>query len=162
MGLKIRAADWKVSTLVQVGGAAVIGGGGWWFQFQSEKADHSGLYAFFGYGLGIGGSVNGGTLPDFRSGGLRWANLECNSAFSSDDLNYSAGRLTTCGAEFAVGYGVTIITAFKLTGVFFTSQNCWWYGDRRDAWQPGTIGVGASAITTFGMWKRVGTSMMQR
>jgi len=152
MSRKIHADDWKVAGAAQVGGAAVVGGGVWTFIMQSAKANFSGMFTFTGYGLGAGGSLGGASMPDWQSGGLSWTELECERAFSANDLDGSAGRLTTAGAGLSVGYGVTIITAFNWGGYMFSSQEC--FG--------GTIGVGASAITTAGMWHLLSEGGMQR
>jgi hypothetical protein len=152
MGWSTRATDWKVAGAAQVGGAAAVGGGIWCFVFQSETAQWSGMFAFGAVGLGEGGSIGGASLPDFSSGGLNWSQLECDRAFSAADLNWSPGRLSTAGAGLAVGYGVVILTAFNLSGSMFSSQNCW----------GGTVGVGASIMTTVGMWKWMSTGAMQR
>ncbi|MBY6049775.1 hypothetical protein KUV47_20285 [Vannielia litorea] len=146
MANNIKAADWRVAGLAQIGGAAAVGGGVWTFEMRSATANHRGTYTFTGYGLGVGGSLGGASMPDFSTGGLSYTDLECERAFSADDLHGSAGRLTTAGAGLSVGYGVTIITAFNWGGYMFSSQEC--FG--------GTIGVGASAITTAGMWHRIG------
>ncbi len=143
MGFETQASDWKVSGVAQVGGAAAVGGGAWTLIFKSDSADYAAMFAFLGGGLGAGGSVGGASMPDFSNGGLSWTHIECDEAFSAADLNWSAGRLTTAGAGLAVGYGVIIISAFDWGGPMFSSQEC--FG--------GSIGVGASAMTTVGVWK---------
>ncbi|MBT0957505.1 hypothetical protein IV417_08905 [Alphaproteobacteria bacterium KMM 3653] len=152
MSRVIKADDWKVAGAAQVGGAAVVGGGVWTFIFQSAHAHFSGMYTFTGFGLGAGGSMGGASMPDFSSGGLSWTNLECDRSFSADDLDGSAGRLTTAGAGLAVGYGVAIVSAFNWGGSMFSSQEC--FG--------GSIGVGASAITMAGAWNMLSEGGMQR
>jgi len=152
MSVSAKAWDWKVAGAANVGGAVSVGAGVWTFVFQSESAQFSGMYYFVGAGIGAGGSLGGASMPDWSSGGLAWTELECDRAFSADDLHNSAGRLTTAGAGLAVGGGVVILTAFNLRGSMFSSQNCW----------GGSIGVGASAMTTVGAWRRMSIGAMQR
>lgn len=152
MGYRDHARDWKVASLAQVGGAAAVGAGVWTFIVQSDQANFSGTYAFTGYGLGVGGSLGGASMPDFSTGGLSWTSLECDRQFTGWDLDGCGGRLTTAGAALSVGYGVVIISAFNWGGSLFSSQEC--FG--------GAIGVGASAITTAGAWKMLSEGRLQR
>ena len=152
MGWSTTARDWKVAGAAQIAGAFGPGAGVWTFILQSETAGHSGMFLFAAVGLGGGGSLGGASMPDWSTGGLSWTSLECDRAFSAADLNWSAGRLSTAGAGLAVGYGVVIISAFNMRGSLFSSQNC--FG--------GSIGVGASIMTTAGMWKWMSTGSMQR
>jgi hypothetical protein len=152
MGWNTKASDWKVAGAAQVGGAAGLGAGAWTMIFQSEAANWSGMFAFIGGGIGEGGSIGGASMPDLSTGGLNWSSLTCDQPFSAADLNWSGGRLSTAGAGLAVGYGVVIITAFNMSGTLFSSQNC--FG--------GTIGVGASIMTTVGVWKWMSTGSMQK
>ena len=147
-----RATDWKIAGLAQIGGAAVVGAGIWTFVLQSAHANFSGTYTFTGYGLGAGGSVGGASVPDLSTGGLSWTSLECDRAFHADDMDGCMGRLTTAGAGLAVGAGVVIVSAFNWGGSMFSSQEC--FG--------ASIGVGASAMTTAGMWHLLSEGSMQR
>lgn len=152
MGETTKARDWKVAGMANVGGAVTVGAGVWTFVFQSQSAQYSGSFTFAGGGLGLGGSLGGASMPDFSTGGLSWTSLECDRSFSAMDLHRSAGRLTTAGAGLAVGYGVVIISAFNWGGSMFSSQEC--FG--------GSVGVGASAMTTVGMWNLLQRGGMQR
>jgi len=142
MGNGTKVTDWEVAGVAQVGGAATLGGGAWMFEFKSTLAAVKQAFVFVGAGLGVGGSVGGASAPDFSAGTPSYTAITCDRAFSVDDLSGSAGRLTTAGAGLAVGYGVTIISAFNLRGSMFSSQEC--YGI--------SIGVGAGAMTTVGYW----------
>jgi len=152
MGYSTQASDWQVAGAAQVGAAAGVGGGGWMFVFQSRAANYSASFLFAGFGLGAGGSMGGASMPDLSSGGMSWSSIRCDQAFSGEDLNYSAGRLTTAGAGLAVGYGFVYISAFNWSGSLFSSQSVGGF----------SIGVGASAITTAGVWKWMSTGNMRR
>jgi len=145
MGRGTKATDWEVAGVAQVGGAATVGGGLWMFEFKSSLAGMKVPFLFIGAGLGLGGSIGGASAPDMSSGQPSYTALRCDRAFGVDDLSGSAGRLTTAGAGMAVGYGVVIITAFNFRGPMFASQECYGF----------TIGVGASAMTTVGMWQEM-------
>ncbi len=143
MGHGTRATDWGVAGVAQVGGAATVGGGLWMFEFKSVLAAARQPFVFIGAGLGLGGSMGGASAPDMSAGTPSYTSIACDRPFSVDDLSGSAGRLTTAGAGLALGYGVTIVTAFNWGGSMFSSQEC--YGI--------SIGVGASAITMVGYWR---------
>ncbi|MCX7068684.1 MAG: hypothetical protein NTW85_13480 [Methylococcales bacterium] len=159
MSWKKKADDWQVTGVCQVGGAVTVGGGIWLFQFQSYDAGPEGhIFMFVGAGFGLGGSIGGASLPlgaildQLRgkklvsSSPLSWSDIDCDSAFSADNLNYAPGRITTGGAGLAVGYSLLYISAKNLPfrGLFH-SQSCGGWG----------TAVGASAITTVGFWKWV-------
>lgn len=146
------ASDWKIAGAAQLGGGAAVGGGVFMFVVQSDTANFSGSYTFAGAGLAVGGSMGGASMPDFSTGGLSWTNLECDRAFSADDLDGSAGRLTTAGAGLAVGAGVVIVTAFNWGGYLFSSQECYGF----------SVGVGASAASLVGRWDLISEGAMQR
>jgi hypothetical protein len=143
MSLSTKANDWEVAGVAQVGGAAAVGGGVWWLEFRSSAAGMKETFMFGGLGIGVGGSVGGASAPDFSTAQPSYSPLACERAFSIHDLNYSAGRLTTAGAGLAVGYGLVYVSAFNFDGALFSSQSCHGF----------TVGVGASAITTVGMWR---------
>lgn len=160
MAWTTQAKDWAVLGICQMGGAAFAGGGIWFFDFKSLTAEVSSPFIFIGAGLGLGGSLGGGYFPDldifYKTGkaavlarGDEYTWLNCENAFSAADLNMAFGRLSTAGVGVALGYGFTFLSAGK--GILkpkslFLSQSCGGWG----------TGVGASAITTIGVWQRLG------
>lgn len=146
------AFDWKVTSLGQVGGGAGVAGGAWFFTFRSKTAKVEVPFVFVGFGLGVGGSLGGASIPnasDAKRGNLSWTNVlhVDEDGFKADDLNWAKGRLTTIGASVGAGYGVMYITAFTtFGGTLFRPRQLVGY----------VAGVGANAATTFGMWKRCG------
>jgi hypothetical protein len=164
MGWKTQADDWKVTGICQIGGGALVGGGMWLFRFQSFDAGREAHdFMFIGAGIGYGGSIGGASIPlgpiikqamdqifglrpDKTHSPLSWSELNCDSAFSADDLNYAPGRVTTGGAGLAVTYSLLYISAKNLPfRSLFRSEPC-------GGW---STGVGASVITTVGFWKWV-------
>jgi hypothetical protein len=77
---------------------------------------------------------------------LSWSSIECDCKFSAADLNWAPGNATTAGAGLAVGYSLLYISAKNLPfKSLFLSQSCNGF----------SIGAGASAIATVGLWKWV-------
>ncbi|HWD00598.1 MAG TPA: hypothetical protein VG456_27765 [Candidatus Sulfopaludibacter sp.] len=151
MGYSTKASDWKVAGAASLGGGAILGAGAWTFMLQSRHANYSGFFVFLGAGLGAGGSLNGASAPNLRTGHLNWSDIHCESAFSAEDLNLSMGRLTTGSAGLAVGYGLCYLTAFSFSQIWFESQSC----------NGLSVGVGAVAATTAGMWKHLSDGVLQ-
>jgi len=154
MGYFDKADDWQCCEICQVGGAAGFGGGIWLFQIQSyNSGQYAAYFAFAGFGIGIGGSVGGASLPAnlFNNlppgaSALSFSDLACDTAFSADDLDCAPGRLTTGGVSAMVGYSVVYISAKNLPFTsLFASQSC----------NGLSVGVGADAMTTVGFWKYV-------
>jgi hypothetical protein len=91
--------------------------------------------------------------PDWEAQISAWTPLKCASAFSAVDLNRAFGRVTAAGAGLGLGYGQTIITAFKLGQNFFESQELSsMKALGRDVPVGGAVVAGASANSNAGMW----------
>jgi hypothetical protein len=148
-----QADDWLTVGICQVGGGVFFAGGMWLFQFQSYNAgQYSAFFVYAGLGLGAGGSIGGISLPDMLSNGppdaskMAWSTLSCDSAFSANDLNWAAGRVSSGSLAAVVGYSDLAISAGKFPSTsLFQSQDCSGWG----------TGVGINAVTTVGVWKYV-------
>lgn len=151
---RVKSRDWKVASVANVGIAVDLAGEAYLYQFQSDSANYSGAFAFFGAGLGVGAKVSGSggvSMTDVH-GGLAWSVLTCDREFSAYDLHLSFGRVTAASGSFMLGYGWMYITATNSGGGLFSSQPC-----------HGVVaGVGASDTVVVGFWLHASHSAMQR
>ncbi len=99
-----------------------------------------------GYGLGMGGSANGGSMPSpqdilrNRMPNL-YTRIQCDRFFSLNDLHRSGGRISSIGAGVVLGYGAAYISA-GLWDPCFTSQGVTGL----------SISTGAAALCLAGLW----------
>lgn len=107
MSIHDRVSDWQLTHIAQVGGASTVGAGVYFFQLRSEEANVNKAFAFGGAGLGLGGSMGGGTLD-----GSPCEMLECIS-FSALDLHGCYGLVAGGGIGLAVGAGAAVFTALR-------------------------------------------------
>lgn len=161
MGYFTKASDWEVAGVGCAAGGAGLAGGWFFFMFQSQSAGVALGCRFTGLGMGVGADFGkiGKTIKLIKNGptleklfkvvaygsysGVSYGNIECDRAFSLDDLHNSPGRLTMAGAAPLYGYTLMYITS--ATGIIsanFASQPCHGWG----------AGLGASAMSTVGMW----------
>ena len=108
-----------------------------------EGASVTGRFRLSGAGIGLGGNASGTMLP--VQGVSPWSSIECDEAFSINDLNNCWGRLTTLSVGAAVTAGVVYITAaprFWSTRTYFHSQDVGGLG----------TGLGAGGMVIIGGW----------
>jgi hypothetical protein len=133
-----KSTDWEVLGVSAVAGGAGPGGGEFIFHFRREGGAVA-VMSCTVYGLALGG-LGGSVLGTYSR-----ITPEC--AFSINDLDGCAGRLTTAGAGLGAGYGLVYISAFGLhVGNLFLSQSVGGF----------TITAGAGALTGMAYWKCVG------
>lgn len=91
--------------------------------------------------------------PAWESQISAWSPLKCDSRFAAVDLHRALGRVTAAGAGLGMGYGQTVISAFKLGQNLFDSQelSSMQVGGR-DVPVGGALVTGASANANAGMW----------
>lgn len=151
MASHVKADDWEVCSVAQVGAAGGLAAGLYLYRFRSKKADFLGDYLFVGGGGGAGGSMGGGSGPspvDVARNRLPnlWTSITCHREFSGDDLNWAYASLSTLAAAGAYGYALTAIRAGAIDTLF--------KGVNVSGW--GT-GVGVIGATMVGVWKRIGS-----
>lgn len=164
MARNLSVSDWEATSVVQMGGAAGGGGGLYFFEFRSKNADFRGQFVFVGGGVGAGGSVGGASAPSpadiYRNKGYNpFTKLDCDQAFTANDLDKSVGRISSMGASGAYGYSITCITALK--NPYFAALTLTLFGDSMfHSQNVGGFGVGVGAnVTIFGgVWKLIGES----
>ncbi|HMO82091.1 MAG TPA: hypothetical protein PKD24_14985 [Pyrinomonadaceae bacterium] len=162
MGYYTKASDWEVAGIGALAGGAGVAGGWFFFLFKSQNANVSLGCRFTGLGMGVGADLGkiGKSVKLLKdapkleklfdvasyasvSPNISFEAIECDRAFSLDDLHRSPGRITMAGAAAIYGYTLMYITS--ATGIIsanFASQPCNGWG----------AGFGASAMSTIGMW----------
>jgi hypothetical protein len=150
VGVDVAATDWQCVGVAQVGAAVFAAGAIYCFEFRSTRANVRGQYLFIGGGLGLGGSLGGGTAPSPANFARNeqpdlWTPLTCARPFSANDLDKSYAALSTIGALGAYGYSLTRITAGWTNPLFLDQDVSGW----------GT-GVGAGGAMMPGIWLRIG------
>ncbi len=164
MARNLSVSDWEVASIVQMGGAAGPGAGLYFFEFRSKNANFRGQFIFTGGGIGAGGSIGGASAPSpadvFRNKAYSpFAKLDCDQSFTANDLDKSAGRISSIGASGAYGYSFTYITALK--NPYLAALTLTIFGDTLfHAQSVGGFGVGVGAgVNVFGgVWKLIGES----
>jgi hypothetical protein len=149
MSASARVDDWQAVGIAQAGGADIVGAGIYCFNFRSLSANFSGTYLFIGAGVGLGGSLGGGTAPSpsqFVSKAYPnlYSPIKCRRPFSGDDLDMSYAVLETLQVQVAYGYSLTHISAGWVDKLFASQDASGW----------GT-GVGAGGAVLVGIWKRI-------
>jgi hypothetical protein len=130
----------SLSAHVKWGGLAQL------FEFRPVDKHSVFRFVFIGFGLGVGTilpRIVSADIPNTVKATSVPTSLQCLTSFSAIDLNRSLGRLTTASATVALGYGITIITAFSLTKNFFEAQEL-------PGFVAGGFGVGGSV--NAGLW----------
>ena len=107
MSIRDRVSDWQLTHIAQVGGASTVGAGVYFFELKSQEADVRKPFAFGGAGLGMGGSMGGGTLD-----GAPCEMLECIS-FSALDLHGCYGLVAGGGVALGAGAGAAVFSALR-------------------------------------------------
>jgi hypothetical protein len=152
MNEDVKASDWEVTSIAQVGGVVGVGGGIYCFDFKSRDANHHGTFIFTGGALGLGGSMGGAVAPspsDFMSnnGSINlYSRIRCSRPFSSDDLNHSYGALSVLGVNATYGYGLMGISSGLISENFRDADVSGW-----------GVGVGLVGAIMIGVWQRLGT-----
>ncbi|HEX7815857.1 hypothetical protein [Dyella sp.] len=157
MGWNTKVDDWQVMCVGQLGGGAGAGGGVFLFNFRSAALKEAHRFTFVGGGLAAGGNASGLSVPpDWSLPQAGYGDMKLDRPFSLDDLNLTAGRVSTIGAAAALGYSAMYITASTsavgilaasiVGGTLFHSVYCGGFG----------MGVGASGIAAAGIWKWTG------
>jgi len=151
-GDSAKATDWEVCGVAQAGGAVGVAVGTSVWQFRSALANRQANYNFTGAGLGLGGDLGGAGAPSPVDVAKNqqpnlWTQLQCDTAFSLNDLNGSSGRITSAGAGFALGYSIVYISAGTFPSLFHSQNVSGW-----------SVGVGANASVMVGMWNQMGAS----
>lgn len=149
MGQDTKANDWHVCPFVALSGGAAISAGYWTFFFQSDTAQVRNCFRFAGIGIGAGyhapfHRLALATLP-VEVPVIHWKHIECDEAFSADDLSGAAGRITAAGAAIGGGYHLLYISAFGLSGGYFSSQGVHGFH----------VGMEIGALSTVGQWKMI-------
>ena len=105
MSISDKVTDWEITHIAQVGGAATVGGGVYFFEFKSKEAGVRELFTFGGAGIGLGGSIGGGTLD-----GSPCVVVEC-LPFSALDLHGCWGIAVAGGVSVGAGIGAGTFAA---------------------------------------------------
>ena len=149
MGYYDKATDWQVCSVLSGAVAFEVAGGFFDFDFYSPTAGMTGRLRLGGLGAGVGGNASGTVLP--LPGQNPFTSINCDMAFSLDDLNGAWGRITQAGVGTGVGFGVMYLTAaahFFSFSSFFHSQNIGGWG----------TSAGAGALSIVGIFGWMGVS----
>jgi hypothetical protein len=119
MNFAIRASDWKVCIIGDIGVGVIVAGGIFWMGFYSPSVStsHAVRFRFAGAGFGLGGNISSfalpGVIPDV------WTDIPCDQSFNVWDLNGAAGAIGNAGVGVGLSAGVTNMKANKGSNVFF-------------------------------------------
>ena len=124
-----KTRDWEMSSLAQVGGAALVGGGVLFFCFRNPYLKNGVPVLFSGGGIGLGGSFGGASIDEvYRDLNdenilkkLSFSSLDVKRPFSLADLHNSVGTVSQVAAGLAIGGSLMTVTAGNLSGPLFDS-----------------------------------------
>jgi hypothetical protein len=149
MGYNDIGNDWQACGIASGSLGGLIAGsfGFWEFRSQDANCRASFIFAAAGFGVGLSGSLGGGSMPSpsdvahNRQPDL-WSDLNCERKFSVRDLDLSWGQMSNLAASACVGYQSTSIAAGKYPVLFSASDASGW-----------STGVGLNASALWGWWK---------
>jgi hypothetical protein len=157
--------DWECSGFFDITGGAGLAAGAWLMTFRNGTysgknpdliAYTGNEYDFLFLGGGFGGGLGFGIAKPVRDlaknlaktiKGKSFTSITCKRAFSADDLNWSAGRISTISAGvLIVGAKAISISAWPLGD----SDNPYFYS-QTSAGMSNSIGV-SGTCAPFGLW----------
>jgi len=139
----VKASDWEIASIRQIGGADITGAGIWFFKIRSKYVGIDEPFNYVGVLGGYGGSIGGASLPSPTSPRqMSYSRIQCLQRFSLDDLDGSFGRITNMSASVIAGYSLLCVSAYTFSGSLFVSQWCNGFG----------AGFGAIGVTSMGTW----------
>lgn len=138
----VKASDWEIACIAQLGGAKTAGAGVFWFDLRSRSKKIRDVFTLSAAGVGAGGSLGGASGPG-RNMQPSYTKIPCKKEFSIRDLDQSLGRITQASVALSIGYSLTYISATTLDGDLFTSVDV----------SGISIGVALGAFCFAGMWR---------
>ncbi|MEW6730065.1 MAG: hypothetical protein AB1489_01890 [Acidobacteriota bacterium] len=134
--------NWEAVLLAKMGGAVGGGGGLFFFDF-SGGGRITEPFMFIAGGAGLGESIGGTGLPDFRTKKLHYSTLNVRKAFSVNDLDGAGGFIIGGSVSLVAGYKVISICAFDKSGMLFDLSDC----------SGPAAGVGVDVFAFAGLWR---------
>lgn len=143
MGMDIQADDWQVLGTTSFGLGFWLAVGKFTFDFYSQNASANVRFIFAGIGGGLGGKGANWALD----GITEWSALNCQRAFSANQLNRAPGTLWTASAGVGAQVGPCYVEALTPGGHYY-------FKDSDVGGISGGLSAGVMALS--GRWIMVG------